>query len=144
MNLSIIRSSPSLSHAQFSPPELSVQITLLSPPESPSCLLRIATAAQEMTVRVSGPWIRNNLLLRRAAGVTTPTATDCHSPRWTRGLVTNRACDSQWLFPAPASAVDLLCGLLPASSIVLCTGLLLCSVEGKIWTFCDPRRELAR
>lgn len=48
--------------------ELSDQITLLSPPESSSCLLRIAITAQEMTARVSGPWIRNNLLLRRAAG----------------------------------------------------------------------------
>lgn len=70
-------------------------------------------------------------------------------PRGTRGLVTNGACDPQGFSPALASAVDLLWDLLHASSIVLCTGVLLWSAEGRskdLWSgpFRDPRRELAR
>lgn len=86
MNLSITKSSPSVSQAQLSPGELSSQSKLpFYHHQSPSCLLRIASTAQETTARVSGPWIRNNLLLRCAAGVTTGTARGCHHPRGHEG-----------------------------------------------------------
>lgn len=105
MKLSIIESSTGLSHTQLSPGDLSSQTKLpfyhqSHPPVSWELQQQLRKWQPE--------------LLGHGLGI----------------ICTTRACDPQWLSPTPVSAVELLCALLQTFSMVLCTGVLLCSVEG--------------